>query len=136
MRERFGETRFRPRVLLCVALAPLLLVPFSRASAGRPDPYDAARPHFRVFTERDGLVQSTVTSVAMGADGRIWAGTWGGLAVYDGRGFLPVELGGRTPSVRALAAGPDGRVWAGTVDDGLWVLDAGRWSLVPGLPRV
>src|SRR4029453_14317495 len=54
-------------------------------------------------------------------DGRLWAGTVGGLFRYDGRSWthLPASSGAPNATVRAFASTRDGALWMGTNGGGL-----------------
>ena len=89
------------------------------------------------WSEVDGLPQSSVTSILPTDDGRLWVGTFAGLAVFDGQQATPVEPppGGRRPlRVTALAHGADGRLWVGTEREGLWSLREGVFEQEEVLP--
>jgi len=88
------------------------------------------RPALRVFTDRDGLPQNSVESLAMDTRGYLWAGTQDGAARYNGRTWTPVPLPGRANSrwVRSLLAASDGSMWFGQVLGGLFVLRNGIWE--------
>ncbi|MCB1554887.1 MAG: diguanylate cyclase [Xanthomonadales bacterium] len=55
-------------------------------------------------------------------EGWIYAGTFEGLARYDGRSWQTLELptDGRRYAVGALAQAGDGSIWVGTDSEGLW----------------
>ena len=71
----------------------------------------------------EGLPQSTVTSIARTAAGRLWLGTFAGLARFDGQRVDVVGQAGEDRPVRitALQAAPDG-LWIGTEREGVWRL--------------
>ena len=80
----------------------------------------AAVPIWAVFnSENSDLPSDTVFALALGPDGSLWAGTFGGLARLDKDGhwqtYSKASTNGGLPSdhVRALALGPDGSLWAG-----------------------
>ncbi len=63
------------------------------------------------FTRRQGLPAHVVWAVARTRDGRVWAGTAGGLAVSEGGAFRP--LASTLPrQVRSLAEDGEGNLWA------------------------
>lgn len=79
----------------------------------------------------------SISSLAEGADGSLWAGTLEGQLwqLRQGRWIMRVELEPKAP-VAALAADPDGRVWAGTFGGGLYLVGdrvEGRWDRGNGL---
>ena len=64
------------------------------------------------YTRHQGLPADVVWSVARTRDGRVWAGTAGGLAVGDGKGWR-VLPGTRSNQILALEEDEDGNLWAG-----------------------
>lgn len=69
------------------------------------------------YKQPDELVSGAVRGVVLGTDGRVWAGSLGGLTVLANgariAGYTPAE-GLPNYDVRCVAFGPDGRIWAGT----------------------
>lgn len=116
-----------PRLLLLLAL----LVP--TPLAGRVDPFRFAVPAFQVHTSREGLPQNTISALAHDREGRLWAATQDGLAVWNGRAWRVHNLPDRQVSnfLRCLAVAADGALWAGRQDGGLARFAQGRWDLVP-----
>ena len=71
------------------------------------------------FTEKDGLVNDKVSSIALGNDGKVWASSYdrkGGLSVYNGSTWANFTEGNGMPSncVHSVSVGSMGDVWAGT----------------------
>ncbi len=58
---------------------------------------------------RDGLPSSDVLCLAVGADGRVWAGTQKGVACFDGERFVSVPL--FDSSVQSTFTDSSGNVW-------------------------
>jgi signal transduction histidine kinase/ligand-binding sensor domain-containing protein len=85
---------------------------------------------FRRYTTADGLPSSVVLSLAPTADGYLLVLTSGGLARYDGRKFIPVDL-----SASALGTASNDGVWLATAN-GLFTYELGNLHAVPvaGLP--
>ncbi|MFP3953725.1 MAG: two-component regulator propeller domain-containing protein [Candidatus Acetothermia bacterium] len=86
------------------------------------------------FTHGDGLVNDQVSSVEVGADGRIWVSSYrrrGGLSVYGGASWISYTKNNGLPSnyVYSVAVAPTGEVWAGT-KGGLAYLNQGAWETV------
>ena len=77
---------------------------------------------YRHFTTADGLPNQTILALAQTADDRIYAGTDGGLARYDGVRWETVPMPVPRPSISALLADGDGLL-VGTEDEGLYRLD-------------
>ncbi len=120
--------------------APLLLgLLLAGASPSAARLLPEGRPALRVYGSEQGLPINTVESLALDAQGRLWAGTQDGAAVFDGRAWTPVDMPRRSASnfVKAILGSADGSVWFGT-DAGLAGLQAGRWEIhdhrTSGLP--
>jgi serine/threonine protein kinase/ligand-binding sensor domain-containing protein len=135
--------RLGPRVLLACVVAGVSWPAVSASAepvAGSPvDVAAFARPAVRVFTDKDGLPQNTVAAEAFDTDGRLWVGTQGGLAVYDGRAFrrVPLPEGAKSEWVTAIAPLAHGVMAVGTHAGGLWIVDGARFEHVDvasGLP--
>ena len=47
----------------------------------------AQNPHFRTYTIQEGLPQSSVYSLLLDNQSKLWVGTQGGVASFDGRNF-------------------------------------------------
>ena len=72
-----------------------------------------------------GLPSDTIYSSLVDAQGRLWLGTEGGLARWNGTAFEAVaarELG--AVSVLRLSRDAEGAIWIGTQNDGLYRIDA------------
>lgn len=68
----------------------------------------------RQFTDRDGLPDAVVRSVAQDHDGNIWAATNGGLARLEGDRFVASTAeGGEGDLVRCLLEDREGDLWVG-----------------------
>ncbi|MBM3306976.1 MAG: T9SS type A sorting domain-containing protein [Candidatus Eisenbacteria bacterium] len=68
--------------------------------------------HYAVGT---GLPSALVHTLHVGPDGRVWAGTLGGLAVYSpSTGSWTTVSGLPGTQVRAIAADAQGHIWVGT----------------------
>ncbi|MBK8791529.1 MAG: hypothetical protein IPN59_00005, partial [Holophaga sp.] len=87
------------------------------------------RPHFRVFSPRDGLPQGTVMALAFDRRGALWVGTQDGVAWYDGRVWNTVDMPDRVISnyVETVCPAADGSIWFGRQDGGLAHLKQGVW---------
>ena len=97
---------------------------------------DPARPLAEFTLARmdsgSGLPHNMVMALAQTPDGYLWAGTWEGLARWNGYEFRIFDRS-NTPQlqgngVRALAVGRDGSLWVGTARAGLLHYDQGRWT--------
>ncbi|MDX1585072.1 MAG: hypothetical protein R3338_15850, partial [Thermoanaerobaculia bacterium] len=92
----------------CFVTGCLLLVSTSLAGAVT-DPHLVATPEIVVHTDRDGLPQNSVESMALDDLGQLWAATREGLAVWDGTIWEAISLPESSPSnwVRSVAATSD-----------------------------
>jgi len=76
------------------------------------------------YTVGSGLPSALVHTIHVGADGRVWVGTLGGLAVHDpGAGSWTTVQGLPGTQARAIDTDAQGHVWVGT-DDGVAMLYA------------
>ena len=80
------------------------------------------------FASEHGLAGNRVSSVAVGADGVIWAGTSSGLSRYDGRAWQTFTTANGLPAdlVNDVVVDRDGYVWAATAG-GLGRYDGEAW---------
>jgi len=94
------------------------------------------------YTRRQGLPTDTVWSITRTRDGLLWAGTAGGLAVGDERGWKVLPRT-RANQFMALEEDEDGNLWTGHLPSaerptGLSVRPKGSMELrpvsIPGLP--
>jgi signal transduction histidine kinase/ligand-binding sensor domain-containing protein len=146
MRRISGNHRKEPRSLSASAHAPVrplratlalgLLLAAGSAWALEPGKALNQFPHQGWHTE-DGLPQNSTQALAQTADGYLWAGTFEGLARFDGARFTVFEPG-NTPalpdrSITALAVGQDGTLWINT-NQGMAGLRDGKFFSVP-LPQ-
>jgi len=70
------------------------------------------------FTVEDGLPDNVVNAIVQTGNGLLWVGTESGLASFDGREFIPIDLhvAGAPPqgSVTSLVEASNGDLWVGT----------------------
>jgi diguanylate cyclase (GGDEF)-like protein len=83
----------------------------------------------RIFPWQEDL-KPTATSLAIDAQGYLWAGTPNGPIRYNGRSWRAFKIPhtGAPVAVWPLLAARDGSYWFGTQDRGALVWKAGRWS--------
>ena len=78
------------------------------------------------YTTDNGMPSNEVRAVTQGADGRILAGTNGGLAIID-NGSVIRTVGSsdviKNTVFLTVCEGPDGRIYAGSDGDGIYVID-------------
>lgn len=81
------------------------------------------------LTIDQGLSQSTVGSVYIAHDGRIWFATGDGISIYDGQSFAYLyrdtesREGLQGNYTRTIFEDTDGRIWVGTYGGGISVFD-------------
>ncbi|MEF8940604.1 MAG: ATP-binding protein [Salinivenus sp.] len=90
---------------------------------------------YRRYTVADGLPNEDVYALAQADDGRLYVGTPGGLSVYNGQQFRPVEIPDSIGAAQVDHIVADGRsVWAGTSNGRVLKVRARRVTRV--LPKV
>lgn len=103
------------------------------AMAGRAAALGSGDYLIKVWSSEDGLPSSSVTAVAQTPDGYLWAGTYNGLARFDGVQFVRFDPD-NTPAlmrarIRRLALDVEGRLWINTYDGSLTAYRDGEFSL-------
>jgi ligand-binding sensor domain-containing protein/signal transduction histidine kinase len=128
--------RFR-RIWICGALAVIAAWPASALDPGRR----LTQYLQRIWQARQGLPQSSISSILQTRDGYMWLGTAEGLVRFDGVRFTsPEDLDGLALpkiSVRQLTEDSRGALWIATSDAGLFRIENGtiaRFSRRDGLP--
>lgn len=108
--------------------------------ANRADIASRSHPAIQVYSDRAGLPQNSVVSLALDRQGYVWAGTFNGMARWNGRFWrtmeLPAGYSGWTNQGAVLPA-TDGSMWFGTRQNGVEIFKDGHWSnILPkdGLP--
>jgi len=122
--------RTRPVFPWVVLGAVLLLTCVSAFQA----PVLGAQLIFDHLSYREGLVNSSISSILQDKDGFLWFGSQGGLHRYDGyemrlfgsQPFDPASLSHQL--VQSLYYGPDGDIWVGTYG-GINKLDTSTFSI-------
>lgn len=103
------------------ALSSVLLACAFLGAVGIPR---SGRMAFRAYGSQEGLLHSSITTLAQDSAGFLWVGTEGGAYQFDGTTFRLWSLEEGLPAawVRAFAPEPEGRLWIGT-RAGLCLLD-------------
>jgi signal transduction histidine kinase/ligand-binding sensor domain-containing protein/DNA-binding NarL/FixJ family response regulator len=119
-----------PGILLAFPLAVLAVLAVEAAPVPGTATLPEGRPELRVYTSDHGLPLNTVDSLAVDAQGYVWAGTQDGAAVFNGRSWTRVDMPRREASnfIKIVAGAPDGAVWFGT-NAGLARRAAGSWTV-------
>ena len=99
---------------ICTELIELATVKYKKFKQDKRTHYDC----------RDGLPSCDVLSLAVGADGRVWAGTQKGAAYFDGERFVSTGL--FDSPVQAAFADLSGNVWLAS---GSCVCGTVRWRM-------
>jgi ligand-binding sensor domain-containing protein/serine phosphatase RsbU (regulator of sigma subunit) len=88
---------------------------------------------FRNFSIQDGLVQSTVRTLAVDRQGMLWLGTEGGLATFDGTRFKTISTRDGLPetNITQLLFDSKDRLWIGFESGKLGYLQNNRFYAVP-----
>jgi ligand-binding sensor domain-containing protein/serine phosphatase RsbU (regulator of sigma subunit) len=86
--------------------------------------------NFRNYSVRDGLLQSTVRSIAQDKEGYVWFGTDGGLSKFDGLYFTNYSKreGLIDASVTSLYCDRNGTLWIGFASGKLMYLQNGKFK--------
>ena len=114
-------------LLLCLALALLLLIP-AAAADGTPetpsmDPHNYVdRNTAVIYNNANGLPSSDANDIVQTSEGFIWIGSYSGLIRYDGKTFERMDSTTGLASVESLFVDSQDRLWIGTNDNGLALL--------------
>ena len=130
----FGNKKTWPRALLSLMCAALVLLSSCIAVSASDDAAYEAGHSAILYDINNGMPFSEANAVAQTRDGFIYAGCYGGLLRYDGRGFYRFE--GLT-GINDLLADSRGKLWIAA--NGLYVLDGGDLKLyttADGLPSM
>jgi len=123
--------------LLHVAAAGISVARDRNAEASGSDAFEGYRL-LRIWTNRDGLPNNSVTSLAQTDDGFLWIGTRGGLVRFDGVEFQTYLSRSRPGLLRnrieALVTDAEGNLWIGHDELGISCWRAGRFR-APSLSK-
>lgn len=90
-----------------------------------------------LYNNTNGLPTSEANALAETSEGFIWIGSYGGLIRYDGNNFERIDSTTGIASVVSLYVDKDDRLWIGTNDNGIAVMDDGKYrffDVEDGLP--
>ncbi len=82
-----------------------------------------------LYNNSNGLPTSEANAIAETDEGFIWIGSYSGLIRYDGNTFERVDSTTGVTSVVCLYVDSKNRLWIGTNDNGLAVLDKGKYTV-------
>ena len=82
-----------------------------------------------LYDNTNGLPTSTVNAIAQTEEGFIWIGSYSGLIRYDGKDFVRLDSTTGVASVRCLLADSKNRLWIGTNENGLAVMEKGKFRM-------
>jgi len=88
-------------------------------------------PVWTTYTTHHGLASNAVSSIAVGGDGHVWVGTFGGgVSRFDGQEWFTYSTGHGLADdwVTAVVVDNGGGVWAGTYGGGLSRFDGAQWA--------
>jgi len=106
--------RAEPRPLLCLLIAGLL----SAQCLASPGPREITQFVQTTLTDKSGLPQNSVNTIAQTRDGYLWFGTEEGLARYDGLHVTIFDTihykALKDNYIQAIAASQDGSLWIGS----------------------
>ncbi|MBO9703465.1 MAG: T9SS type A sorting domain-containing protein [Sporocytophaga sp.] len=90
--------------------------------------YDNSWSHLPVFNNTNGLVNKSITAIAVENNGIQWIGTYNGVSRFDGKNWknFTTKDGLCSPIVTAIAIDSSGNQWIGT-RDGLSRFDGNQW---------
>jgi len=89
----------------------------------------------RVFSAADGIAVGNVLALAT-VDGKLWVGGDQGLSYFDGRRFVPVNIGSPVSGVSGIVQSGGGDVWLNTGAGVIHLLsqDLHAWTQHPDQP--
>ena len=120
------------QLLLGRAVVVLLSLGWATTSRGLNPTTAISQYQHDVWTERDGLPQSSVQAITQTSNGYLWVGTRDGLACFDGIKFAvfraETTAGLRSNDIRALAEDHSGILWVGTFNGGLSCYSNGQFT--------
>jgi ligand-binding sensor domain-containing protein/serine phosphatase RsbU (regulator of sigma subunit) len=100
----------------------------------------AQQYNFKVYSTRDGLVNSVVKAVLLDSRGYIWMGTQGGVSRFDGKFFLNFTEKNGLPGndITCISEDKQGNIWIGTYGNGVAVYNGKDFKIYNdsnGLPN-
>lgn len=84
----------------------------------------------KLYTNRNGLPQSAVISIAVDSIGKLWVGTQDGAAFYNGRNWKTVNVPGHSTSnyIQTIKITKDSAIWFGVLRDGIYRYKDNIWN--------
>jgi ligand-binding sensor domain-containing protein len=76
--------------------------------------WDPKNGHSETFSASDGIPGNFVTALAIGADNKLWFGTYSGRIAEYAKGKFTTLAGKLGDSINCLAVSADGTLWIGT----------------------
>ncbi|MBX7223813.1 MAG: GAF domain-containing protein [Blastocatellia bacterium] len=129
----------QPKPVSSSGLTPVT-APGSTSQSPETELSELGLPSLRVFSDKDGLPQNSILSMALDHRGYLWVGTRDGAARYNGRMWTAVNMPNRTRSnmIWSILTTTDGSLWFGTNGGGLVRLKDETWTIFDtqtGLPH-
>ena len=89
-----------------------------------------------LYNNTNGLPTSEANAIVETGDGFIWIGSYAGLIRYDGNTFERMDSTNGISSIKCLFADDQDRLWIGTNDNGVAVMEKGKfrmWGKLDGM---
>ena len=89
-----------------------------------------------LYDNTNGLPTSEANAIVETGDGFIWIGSYAGLIRYDGNTFERMDSTNGISSIKCLFVDDQDRLWMGTNDNGVAVMEKGKfrmWSKLDGM---
>ena len=89
-----------------------------------------------LYDNMSGLPTSEANAIVETGDGFIWIGSYAGLIRYDGNTFERMDSTNGISSIKCLFVDDQDRLWMGTNDNGVAVMEKGKfrmWSKLDGM---
>ncbi len=138
--QMLSKREFKEFTMLGLTLAVGSLLLFSPAvKVSAEEEYTAENFVSRVYTDKEGLTSSELTSIAQTSDGYLWVGGYSGMYRYNGVKFMYEPTDYDVTNVSYLYGDGEGYLWIGTSDIGVVKydttnLDCIHYNRAKGLP--
>lgn len=100
--------------------------------------WDSALGNYNLFTTLEGLPDNNINALLVDDDDRLWAGTYAGIVVFDGKTWSTFDQhqGMVTGLTKVLARDTRGGIWVGMSmgDPPLVYYDGTAWNAAPAVP--
>lgn len=125
-------------LLLFVILHRAIGLTYAQENLATDISSSASHP-LKIYTNKDGLPQNAIISMAVDSIGKLWVGTQDGAAYYNGRIWKTVNVPGHITSnyIQTIKVAHDGAIWFGVLRDGIYRYKDDKWEywgVKEGLP--